>query len=377
MKKWLFVVIGLAVLAAAAVAVRQAGVDVVVMAGFKPSDGTITKADGAKPAGGQRNAQAGGRGPLPVEVAKATSARLSDDIGAIGTLLADETVEIAPETSGRVDAVLFKDGEQVVEGQPLFRLDTDLAEADLAEAKARLSLAEANYKRSQTLRKSGNVAQSVYDAAVTELEVARTSVESAQVRIDKLTILAPFSGTAGFRTISAGAYVTAGTALVQLDKIDLLKVSFSVPELEQSRIRLGQVIDVTADALPGQRFTATVSAIDPSVDVNGRALLVRADLDNQDLKLRPGLLVRVTIKGAAREAVMVPETAIVQRGDNAYVYLARDAKAEETQVRVGKRMAGNIEIVEGVTAGAEVVVAGNTRLSNGAAIEVVAPTSAK
>jgi membrane fusion protein, multidrug efflux system len=377
MKKWLFVVIGLAVLAAAAVAVRQAGVDVVAMAGFKPSDGTITKADGAKPAGGQRNAQGGGRGPLPVEIAKATSARLSDDIGAIGTLLADETVEIAPETSGRVDAVLFKDGEQVVEGQPLFRLDTDLAEADLAEAKARLSLAEANYKRSQTLRKSGNVAQSVYDAAVTELEVARTSVESAQVRIDKLTILAPFSGTAGFRTISAGAYVTAGTALVQLDKIDLLKVSFSVPELEQSRIRLGQVIDVTADALPGQRFTATVSAIDPSVDVNGRALLVRADLDNHDLKLRPGLLVRVTIKGTVREAVMVPETAIVQRGDNAYVYLARDAKAEETQVRVGKRMAGNIEIVEGVTAGAEVVVAGNTRLSNGAAIEVVAPTSAE
>lgn len=178
MKKWLFVVIGLALLAAAAVAVRQTGVDVVAMAGFKPSDGTITKAEGAKPAGGQRNAQAGGRGPLPVEIAKATSARLSDDIGAIGTLLADETVEIAPETSGRVDAVLFKDGEQVVEGQPLFRLDTDLAQADLAEAKARLSLAEANYKRSQTLRKSGNVAQSVYDAAVTELEVARTAVES-------------------------------------------------------------------------------------------------------------------------------------------------------------------------------------------------------
>ncbi|MCX7344452.1 MAG: hypothetical protein NTU78_01700, partial [Alphaproteobacteria bacterium] len=110
MKKWLFVVVGLAVLAAAAVAVRQTGVDVVAMAGFKPSDGDIAKAEGAKPAGGQRNAQAGGRGPLPVEIAKATSARLSDDIGAIGTLLADETVEIAPETSGRVDAVLFKDG---------------------------------------------------------------------------------------------------------------------------------------------------------------------------------------------------------------------------------------------------------------------------
>ena len=376
MKKWLFVVIGLALLAGAAFAVRQTGIDVVALAGFKSAVGTVAKPEVVKPAG-QPNALGGGRGPLPVEIAKATSAQLSDDIGAIGTLLADETVEIAPETSGRVDAVLFKDGERVNEGQPLFRLDTDLAQADLAEVRARLSLAEANFKRSQTLRKSGNVAQSVYDAAVTELEVVRTAVDTAQVRLDKLTILAPFSGTAGFRTISAGAYVNAGTALVQLDKIDLLKVSFSVPELEQSRIRLGQTIDVTADALPGERFTATVSAIDPSVDVNGRALLVRADLDNEALKLRPGLLMRVTVKGAPREAVMVPETAIVQRGDNAYVYLARDAKAEEAQVRIGKRVAGAIEIIEGVAAGAEVVVAGNTRLSNGAAIEVVSPTSAE
>ncbi len=183
------------------------------------------------------------------------------------------------------------------------------------------------------------MAQSIFDAALTELEVARTAVESAQVRIDKLTILAPFSGTLGFRTISVGAYVTAGTALVQLDKIDLLKVSFSVPELEQSRIRRRPDQSMSRPMpLPGERFTATVSAIDPSIDVNGRALLVRADLDNQDLKLRPGLLVRVTVKGAAREAVMVPEAAIVQRGDNAYrLSVADDAKAKRAQVRVGKR----------------------------------------
>ena len=375
MKNLIIVLIGVAVVAAAAIAVRQSGIDLVTLAGFKSGDLAVVRGEGQAKAPPARGQGGGNRGPLPVEVAKATSTQLSDDIGAIGTLLADETVEIAPETSGRVAAILFKDGERVRAGQALFKLDTDLAQADLIEAKARLSLAEANYKRSETLRKSGNVAQSVFDAALTEAEVARAAVDSAQVRLDKLTILAPFPGVAGFRTISTGAYVTAGTALVQLDKIDLLKVSFSVPELEQSRIRLGQTIAVTADALPGETFSATIAAIDPSVDVNGRALQVRADLDNRDLRLRPGLLVRVLVRGAPREAVMVPETAIVQRGDNAYVFVARDAKAEEAQVRVGKRVEGAIEIVDGVAAGAEVVVAGNARLSNGAAIEVVPPTA--
>jgi membrane fusion protein (multidrug efflux system) len=158
---------------------------------------------------------------------------------------------------------------------------------------------------------------------------------------------------------------------VKLDKIDLLKARFSLPELVLSRVKLGQTVDVTADALPGESFSATISAIDPSIDVNGRALQVRADLDNSQMRLRPGLLVRVTVKGNRREAVVVPETAVNQRGDSSVVYLVRDSKAEEKQVRTGKRQGGTVEIVEGIEAGADVVVAGNARLNDGAAVEVV------
>ncbi len=370
MRKWLIAALGVVVLAGVAFAIRQAGVDLVALAGLKPSGSTATvKTENASPLGQRGGSQ--GRGPLPVETAKAVAAQISDDIGAIGTLLAEETVEIAPETSGRISGVLFKDGESVTAGQPLFQLDTELAAADLAEARARLSLAETNFKRNETLRKSGNVAQSVFDTAVTEREVARAAAESAQVRLNKLTITAPFSGIAGFRTISSGAYVTAGTALVKLDKVDLLKVKFALPELVLSRINLGQTVDIAADALPGESFFATISAIDPSIDVNGRALQVRADLDNSQMRLRPGLLVRVTVKGNQREAVVVPETAVNQRGDSSVVYLVRDSKAEEKQVRTGKRQDGTVEIVEGVEAGADVVVAGSARLSDGAVIEVV------
>lgn len=373
MKKWLFLLLGAALVAGAAYGLRQSGVDLAALVGLQTTAAVTGNQVGQPPAqGGARPA----RGPSPVETARAITSQLSDDIAAIGTLLADESVAIAPETSGRIARVLFEEGATVAAGTELFKLDADLANAALAEAKARLELAEANFTRNQTLRKSGNVAQSTFDAALTEREVARTAVESAEVLLNKLTITAPFPGMLGFRTVSEGAYVTAGTALVQLDKIDLLQVSFSVPELYQARIAVGQKVEVTADALPGQTFTATVSALDPSIDVNGRALQVRADLDNSSFILRPGLLVRIAVKGEPREAIVVPEAAIVQRGEDTFIYTVSDSKAAEVKVRLGKRLPGRIEVTQGIAAGDEVVTAGNTRLSNGAAVEVVSTAAA-
>jgi membrane fusion protein (multidrug efflux system) len=327
------------------------------------------KAEGAAPK--QAGSGGGNRGPLPVEVAAARTAQLSDDINAIGTLLPEESVDIAAETAGRVEEILFKDGQTVEAGAVLFKFDDDLIRAVYDEASARLELAEANFKRNQTLRKSGNVAQSTFDAAQTEYQLMRTAVSLAEVKLDKLIIRAPFAGTVGFRQVSVGAYVDAGKALVHLDKIDRLKVSFSVPELDLVRLTVGQQIAVTADALPGESFVATVSALDPSIDANGRALLVRADLDNAAVKLRPGLLIRVTVKGKLRDTVTVPEAAIVPRGKDTIVFVAEDNTVKEAKVTTGKRADGTVEIVDGLSAGAQVVVAGNTRLTNGAAIQIV------
>lgn len=369
MRLWVFLLAGVAVVAAAAVAVRHYGIDLAAVTGIT---GTVLKGDAPQRAGGGPSQ----RGPAPVETARAVSSQLSDDVSAIGTLLADETVAIAPETSGRVAKVLFEDGTAVEAGTPLFQLDTDLAESDLAEARARLKLAEANYARNQKLRQSGNVAVSIYDEALSARDVARVAVESAEVRLKKLTISAPFSGTLGFRAISEGAYVTAGTPLVQLDKVDRLQVSFSVPELQQQAMAQAKSVDLVADALPGESFSASVSALNPSIDVNGRALQVRAALDNKGLKLRPGLLVRVTVKGPPRDAVTIPEAAIVQRGQGAIVYVVSDNKVKEVRVRLGKRMQGKVEVTEGIAAGDTVVTAGNARLSDGAEVEVVSAAAA-
>lgn len=342
------------------------------LAQYWPAIASLTGQQPAQPA-----PQAGGntRRATPVEVAAAAEATLSDNLTAIGTLLAEEAVDIAAETSGRIAEILFKDGENVAAGAILFKLDDDLVSAQIADAKSRLALADATFKRNSTLRRSGNVAQSVLDASVAELEQARTALDLANVQLDKLSIRAPFAATAGFRSVSLGAYVNAGTPLVHLEKTDRLKVAFSVPELEIGRLALGDKVAFAADALPGEAFTATISAIDPSLDVNGRALKVRANLDNTDGKLRPGLLARVTVSGPPRNTVTVPEAAIVPRGDGAIVYLAENNKAREAKVRIGKRADGTVEIIDGVAAGAQVVVAGNTRLSNGADIEIVTGTA--
>ena len=313
MRSVIYLLLGIAILAGAAFGVRHYGIDVVALAGLGG------KASQEKPvaAGGDSPQRQGGarsnRGPAAVETSRADTSRVSDDVLALGTLLSDQSVAIAPETSGRVARVLFADGSRIEKGTPLFQFDQDLARSDLAEAKARLQLAEASFARNQKLRQSGNVAQSAYDEALSARDVALATVDAAQVRLDKLTIAAPFSGTLGFRTVSEGAYVTAGTALVQLDKTDLLQVSFSVPELQEKAVEAAKSVTFVADALPKEIFTAEISALNPAIDVNGRALQVRALFDNKDGKLRPGLLVRVTVKGTEREAVMVPESAIVQR----------------------------------------------------------------
>ncbi len=317
----------------------------------------------------------GQRAPSSVEVATAKEGQLSDDIAAIGSLVSEESVDIAAETNGRIVEILFADGAPVGMGDVLFRLDQTLLKAQVADAQERLALAKSVVERNAALVKSRNIAQSVVDQTATELALAESALALAQVQLSKLTVVAPFSGRAGFRNVSVGAYVQAGAPLVHVEKIDLLKAAFSVPELNFSRLALGQSITVTADAVPGETFEAKISAIDPLLDVNGRALRVRADLDNSADKLRPGMLIRVNVRGPSRASVMVPEAAIVPRSNGTVVFVATGEKAEETKVRTGKRLNGEVEILEGLAAGAQVVTAGNARLSDGAAIAIVPSAS--
>lgn len=316
----------------------------------------------------------GTKRPPPVETAKARASEAALELQSVGTLASDESVAIAAEVAGRIASINFKEGEPVKSGAVLATLDNLLASADLAFADANLKLAESNFERAVSLTKTGAGTQRARDEAENALSTARATYELARVRRDKTEIRAPFDGVVGLRAISVGAYAQVGTTLVNLEKIDALKLDFRLPEINLRDVKVGQTVEVTLDAYPDRRFQGEVYAIDPLVDVNGRALKIRARLANPDGQLRPGLFARVRLIGASRgQVVVIPEGAIVPRGTDSVVFTVQDGRATETKVRLGRRARGEVEVLEGLTADATVVTAGQARVSDGQAVEVVQP----
>ncbi len=330
-----------------------------------PSSGPVAAQSGA---GSQR----GGNRVIAVEVATAASARVSTDIRAIGSLQSDETVQLAPEIAGRVSSIDFEEGTRVKAGDVLVQLDDALLRAEVADTEARLNLAKANNERARQLARTGNVTDRSRDEAVANFETATAALELAKTRLDKHLLRAPFDGIVGVRTVSVGAFVAVGTPVVNIEKIDKLKVDFKVPEIYLTSIAVGQVIDVTVDAIPGQTFAGQIYAINPQVDVNGRALQVRARIENKDLLLRPGLFARILIKGAVqRDVVLVPESALIPRAGDNFVFRVQDGRANEVRVKLGERSDAKVAITEGISAGDVIVAAGQHKLRDGAAVEVV------
>lgn len=309
---------------------------------------------------------------VPVEVALVRRADVTSDISSIGSLQSDESVKVASEVAGRIHEIRFQEGQQVKAGDVLVQLDDALVKASQAEMEARLGLAKANYERAQQLSKTGSGTTRSLDEAFAELNTSTALLNLQQVQLAKHSIRAPFDGVVGLRSISNGAYIDTGDPLVNLEKLDTLKVDFKVPEIQLGNIRPGQSVGVLIDAIPNRTFTGTIYAIDPMVDVNGRSLSVRARLPNQDMTLRPGLFVRVVVKGRdTRSALFVPESSIVPRGQERIVWVIENGKAVEAKVKLGQRLAGEVEIISGLKSDAQVVTAGQNRLRQGAVVEIV------
>jgi membrane fusion protein (multidrug efflux system) len=309
---------------------------------------------------------------VAVEAATARGAVTTTDIRAIGSLRSDESVQIASEIAGRIEEINFTEGGAVSAGDVLVKLDDDLAQAEVANAKARFELAEANADRTRKLSPGGYVTEKALDEAATKLETARADLELQRTRLSKHAIKAPFSGVVGLRAASPGSFIGVGTPIVNLEKIDVLKVDFKLPEQFLPSVGVGQLVDIAVDAHPGRTFAGEIYAIDPQVDVNGRALALRARLQNTDLVLRPGLFARVLVKGKqTREVVLVPESAIVPRGGETFAFRIDNGRAVEVKVKLGERRGAEVEVLEGIAPNVQVVTAGQLRLRNGAPVDIV------
>ncbi len=309
---------------------------------------------------------------VAVEAAKVVAAPLSEQVTAVGTLLSNEAVTVSAEIAGRLQEVHFEEGRAVEKGAPLFTLDDSVYRAQLADAEAKLKLAEQTHQRTTQLFKNKYATAQSADEATSNLAVSSAAVELARVQLDKTRIVAPFSGIVGLRRVSAGEYITAGQPLVNLEAIDPVKADFRVPEKFLPAIRVGQTIRIKVDAFPEDNFEGKVYAIDPRLDVAGRSLLVRAMVPNSDQRLRPGLFARVTVLLQLKEdALSVPEQALVPQGDDQFVFKIVGGKALMTKVVTGTRRDGRVEIVEGLAVGDEVVTAGQLKIRDGSPVSVV------
>lgn len=328
-------------------------------------------------------ARPGGPGGTPsVEVTQVKTMRLVDDAQAVGSLRSHQSVTLRPEISGRVVRIAFADGAEVRQGQLLIQLDDTLQRAELSQAQAQLSIARANLKRNEELVAQNFVARRVLDESQASLQVAEAQVQLAEARLARMRIVAPFNGTVGIRSVNLGDYVKDGADLVKLEDTSLLYVDFRLPERYQARLSAGQPVQVQMDALPGQSFTAKVRAVDPLVDADGRALLVRAALPAAPgTPLRPGLFARVTVVMSVTEgALMVPEEAVVPQGGKQVVFrLEKEGEGDgaknvsrRTEVQLGLRRGAMVQVLDGLKEGDTVVVAGQQRLQrDGTAVRVV------
>jgi membrane fusion protein (multidrug efflux system) len=317
-------------------------------------------------------AEAPPRDAAAVEAARVTVDTVVEDLRAVGTLQPNEAVAVAPEIAGRVARIAFKEGQAVAAGALLVELDASVLRAEQAKARSDLSLARANHERVSALAKRGLATQRSLDEARAALQVAEADYELAQARLDKATIKAPLSGVVGLRTVSVGAYVTPGQRIVELSDVDPVKVEFRAPELALPELHRGQPIRITVDALPGKTFEGEIDAIDPVVDVAGRAVRLRARIPNPRRELSPGLFARVQIVVERREnALLVPESAVFAEGTKRFVYKVVGGRAVRTGVELGLRRPGLVEVRKGLSRGDVVVTAGQQQITDGARVDVV------
>lgn len=314
----------------------------------------------------------GNGGPVPVDVVSVEKHEFADRISGLGTAQADESVTLTSRVSETVVDVSFSEGEYVEEGEILVKLRRAEQLAQLSEAQATLNEAESQLSRTRDLVSRGNASEATLDERIRLLEGAKSQIAQAEARIADRIIRAPFPGRTGIRQVSVGTLVSPGTAITTIDDITPIKLDFTVPERFISALQPDQQILARAAAYPDSVFRGTVTVIDTRIDPVTRAIQVRAEIANEDARLRPGMLMTVEVISRQRLSLAVPEEALMPVDSKQYVFIINDENlAERREVRIGLRRPGVVEILDGIEDGDQVVTAGIMRLRPGTKVEIV------
>ena len=309
-----------------------------------------------------------------VEITNVKQQTIPVNITALGSLEADQSVDINPEIEGQIASIHFKNGQQVKKGKLLFQLDDSIAQAQLSAAVAKLKLSQENLRRATRLLQHDALSQQAVDQAEETVAENKAMVNEKQARVDKMQLRAPFDGTVGSSSVSIGQYVTVGQNVVSLVNENNLKVIYNVAQTYLPQLKLGQTVELTSDALEGETFSGTVSYISPSIDVATRTVEVHASIPNNAHQLAPGMFVKIAQELSERQnALVVPAEALVATITGSEVYVIKDGRAIETPVNVGARWNNMVEITEGLTVNQAVVNVGQQKLRDGSEVEVITP----
>lgn len=317
------------------------------------------------------------RGGTPsVIVQRADTERFVDRVEALGTLRANESVDVTAKVTEIIEIIHFRDSQRVEAGDGLAEMTSAQEQAQLTEAEANVREAKAQLDRAEPLAERGVSSEAVLAERRRNYETALARVEAAKAQLRERRILAPFSGLTGLRRISVGALVEPGTVITTIQDDSVMKLDFTVPSAFLSTMQPGIPIEAQAAAYAGRTFEGTVSAVDNSVDQDTRSITVRAELPNTDGELKAGMLMTVELLKNPRTSVVVPEEALIMRGNQAFVYVVEPDAAPPTvdqrEVVIGMRRPGEVEIETGLSAGEAVITHGIVKVGPGQQVRIQA-----
>ena len=309
----------------------------------------------------------------PVFVTKTGMKQIEDRIEALGTLRANESVELTASVTETVSVINFDDGDRVAAGTVLVEMTSDEEHAQLEEARVAVAEARRQYERIRSLHKQKSASESLLDERKREWETGRARLNAIESRLADRLLRAPFAGVVGLRTVSVGALVQPGDVITTLDDDSVMKLDFSVPAVLLGSLAPGQRVKATTPAWQGQHFEGTVKSIDSRIDPVTRTVVVRALLSNSEQRLRPGMLMRVELASREREAIVIPEECLVAKGLKHFVYVVDSSAGntvERREVRIGTRRPGEVEVVAGLDVDELVITDGTLKVRPGATVSI-------
>jgi membrane fusion protein (multidrug efflux system) len=296
--------------------------------------------------------------------------KFSNQLTLSGSIDANEQIELRSEVSGVVQGIYFEEGSYVTKGKQLIKVNDIELRAQLAQAKTRQSLASENERRAKLLLQKEAISQEEYDVASAEFQSTKSQTQLIQAQIAKTSIVAPFSGKIGLRSISPGTYVTPTTLIAKLVNTSQVKITFSIPEKYASLMKNNSNITFTT-AGSKEIYSAKIYALEPAVEQTTRTLQIRAIAENKEGKLLPGTFANISLPlEELSDAILIPTESIIPIQNGKKVFITENGKAKEVIIETANRTEKEILVTSGLKVGDTLITSGIMTIKVGAPVKL-------